>query len=188
MEKLWKKITQQDTHLHYFPTFEALTEQVEQALLTFTNIPEAILTLCGLQTELAQAAEVYVSINLFLACSSYTDWMSIRPTCTEDKRKTLVLYEMGIIPVPRACCASEGYQPSMRGGIHLDFDAAAFYRRCNGCSTRGRPRCAEGVVRGGDQGLARPPDLRATWTSVMVASTPAYLPQHVRGHGHVVLV
>jgi hypothetical protein len=56
MEKLWKKIKQQDTHWHYFPTFEALTGQVEQALLTFTNIPEAILALCGLPTEVAQAA------------------------------------------------------------------------------------------------------------------------------------
>jgi hypothetical protein len=114
--------------------------------------------------------------------------MSIRPTCTEDKHKTLVLYEMGVVPVPRAGCASEGYQLSMRGGIHLDFDAAAFYRRCNGCSTRGRSWCAAGVVIGGDQGLARPPDLRATWTSGGVASTQVYLPQHVRGHGHVVLV
>jgi hypothetical protein len=131
---------------------------------------------------------VYVSTNLFLECYSYTAWMSIRPTCTEDKRKTLLLYEMGIVPVPRACCASEGYQPSMRGGIHLDFDAAAFYRRCNCCSTRGRSWCADGVVIGEDQGLARPLDLRVTWTSVVVASTQAYLPQHVRGHGHVVLV
>ena len=31
IEKLWKKIKQQDTHLHYFPTFEALTDKVEQA-------------------------------------------------------------------------------------------------------------------------------------------------------------
>jgi transposase len=37
IEKLWKKIKQQDTHLHYFPTFEALTDKVEQALLKFTN-------------------------------------------------------------------------------------------------------------------------------------------------------
>jgi hypothetical protein len=37
MEKLWKKIKQQDTHLHDFPTFEALTEKVEQALLKFTK-------------------------------------------------------------------------------------------------------------------------------------------------------
>jgi transposase len=56
IEKLWKKIKQQDTHLHYFPTFEALTEKVEQALLKFTNAPEEILALCSLPTELAQAA------------------------------------------------------------------------------------------------------------------------------------
>jgi transposase len=56
IEKLWKKIKQQDTHLHYFPTFEALTEKVEQALLKFTNTPEEILALCSLPTELAQAA------------------------------------------------------------------------------------------------------------------------------------
>jgi transposase len=56
IEQLWKKIKQQETHLHYFPTSEALTEQVEQALLTFTNAPEEILALCSLPTELAQAA------------------------------------------------------------------------------------------------------------------------------------
>jgi transposase len=56
IEKLWKKIKQQDTHLHYFPTFEALTDKVEQALLKFANRPEEILALCGLPTELAQAA------------------------------------------------------------------------------------------------------------------------------------
>src|SRR4029453_6087575 len=43
IEKLWKKIKQQETHLHYFPTFEALTEKVEQALIKFANIPEEIL-------------------------------------------------------------------------------------------------------------------------------------------------
>jgi transposase len=56
IEKLWKKIKQQDTHLHYFPTFEALTEKVEQALLKFANAPEEVLALCGLPTALAQAA------------------------------------------------------------------------------------------------------------------------------------
>ena len=56
IEKLWKKITQHDTHLHYFPTFEALTKKVEQALLTFAKAPEEILALCGLPTELAKAA------------------------------------------------------------------------------------------------------------------------------------
>ena len=54
--KRWKKIKQYETHLHYCPTFEALTEKVEQALLKFANIPEEILTLCSLPTELAQAA------------------------------------------------------------------------------------------------------------------------------------
>ena len=39
-----------------FPTFEALPEKVEQALLKFTNAPEEILALCSLPTELAQAA------------------------------------------------------------------------------------------------------------------------------------
>jgi len=56
IETLWKKIKQQDTHLHYFPTFEALTAKVEQALLKFSNAPEEILALCSLPTELAQAA------------------------------------------------------------------------------------------------------------------------------------
>jgi transposase len=56
IEKLWKKITQQDTHMHYFPTFEALTEKVEQALLKFANAPEEVLALCGLPTELTKAA------------------------------------------------------------------------------------------------------------------------------------
>jgi transposase len=56
IEKLWKKIKQQETHLHYFPTFEALTEKVEQALLKFANIPEEILALCSLPAELAEAA------------------------------------------------------------------------------------------------------------------------------------
>ena len=56
IEKLWKKIKQQDTHLHYFPTFEALREKLDQALLKFTNTPEEILALCSLPTELAQAA------------------------------------------------------------------------------------------------------------------------------------
>jgi transposase len=56
IEKLWKKIKQQDTHLHYFPTFEALTDKVEQALLKFANTPAEILALCSLPPALAQAA------------------------------------------------------------------------------------------------------------------------------------
>src|SRR5438093_5626738 len=56
IEKLWKKIKQHETHLHYFATFEALTDKVEQALLKFAETPEEILALCGLPTELAKAA------------------------------------------------------------------------------------------------------------------------------------
>jgi DDE superfamily endonuclease len=56
IEKLWKKSKQQETPLHSFPTFEALTEKVEQAFLTFTNAPEEILALCSLPTELAKVA------------------------------------------------------------------------------------------------------------------------------------
>jgi transposase len=50
IEKLWKKSKQQDTPLHYCPTFEALTEQVEQALRKLSHAPEAILALCSLPT------------------------------------------------------------------------------------------------------------------------------------------
>jgi len=47
-KQLWKKSKQQDTHLHDFPTVEALTAQVEQALLKCANIPEDMLVLCSL--------------------------------------------------------------------------------------------------------------------------------------------
>lgn len=47
IEKLWKKIKQQETHLHYFPTFESLTEKVEQALVKFANAPKEVLAVFG---------------------------------------------------------------------------------------------------------------------------------------------
>ena len=68
IEKLWKKIKQHDTHLHYFPTSKALTKKVEQALHTFAKAPEEILALCGLPTELAKAAREHCLKNLFLEC------------------------------------------------------------------------------------------------------------------------
>ena len=44
MEKLWKKIKQHETHLHYFPSSAALTGKVEQALLKLsTNAPGVFL-------------------------------------------------------------------------------------------------------------------------------------------------
>jgi transposase len=39
LEKLWKKIKEQGTHLHHFPTFEALKDKVEEALLDFKHAP-----------------------------------------------------------------------------------------------------------------------------------------------------
>lgn len=54
IEKLWKKIKSQDTHLHHFPTFESLTQKVETALLKFADAPEEILALCSLPSELAK--------------------------------------------------------------------------------------------------------------------------------------
>ena len=83
MEKLWKKSKQQETHLHYFPTFEALTAKVEQALLKFTNAPEAILALCSLPTALAQAASVHLSNKLFLEC--YRRGAHITPQRDSDR-------------------------------------------------------------------------------------------------------
>jgi len=56
IEKLWKKLKQQETHLHYFPTFGALSAKVGQALLKFENAPQEILALCSLPEELALAA------------------------------------------------------------------------------------------------------------------------------------
>jgi transposase len=56
IEKLWKKVKKEGTHLQYFPTFQALTDKVEHALLTFANTPKEILSLCSLPAELAQAA------------------------------------------------------------------------------------------------------------------------------------
>ena len=44
------------THLPYVPTFEALTEKVEHALLKFAHTPEEMLALCSLPTAWAKAA------------------------------------------------------------------------------------------------------------------------------------
>jgi hypothetical protein len=55
IEKLWQQITQQDAHVHDFPTVDALTEKVEEALRKFANAPQEVLALCSLPIELAQA-------------------------------------------------------------------------------------------------------------------------------------
>lgn len=55
IEKLWKKIKQKETHLHYFPTFESLMNKVEEAMVRFANAPDEVLSLFGFYEELATA-------------------------------------------------------------------------------------------------------------------------------------
>jgi transposase len=69
-EKRWTQITQPDTHVPYFPTFEALTVKVEQALFKFAHTPQDVLALCGLPTEWAKAAYEGFLKNNFLECYS----------------------------------------------------------------------------------------------------------------------
>lgn len=47
IEKLWKKIKEKGTHLHYFPTFESLKNKVNQTLMDFEQTPEEVLSLFG---------------------------------------------------------------------------------------------------------------------------------------------
>jgi transposase len=56
IEKLWKKVKKEGTHLHYFPTFQHLIDKVEEALLFFKDTAQEILSLFGLYNDLAQAA------------------------------------------------------------------------------------------------------------------------------------
>ena len=53
IEKLWKKIKTDETHLQYFPTFDDLMTKVDSALLNFTNKGREILSLFGFYTEMA---------------------------------------------------------------------------------------------------------------------------------------
>ncbi len=48
IEKLWKKVKQDGTHLHYFPTFEDLVGKVNEILPLFQTSPEEVLSLFGL--------------------------------------------------------------------------------------------------------------------------------------------
>ena len=53
IEKLWKKIKEKETHLHYFPTFDSLKEKVSEALVDFENAKEDVLKLFGFYNNLA---------------------------------------------------------------------------------------------------------------------------------------
>ena len=54
IEKLWKKIKQKGTHMHYFPTFEYLKDKVQETLVSFENTPEKIITLFVKYNQLNQ--------------------------------------------------------------------------------------------------------------------------------------
>lgn len=56
IEKLWKKVKEQGTHLHYFPTFESLKDKVEEALLAFKDTPAQVLSLFVKLKDLRAAA------------------------------------------------------------------------------------------------------------------------------------
>jgi hypothetical protein len=56
IEKLWRKVHNEGTHVQYFPTFQALPDKVERALLTFAHTPKEILSLCSLPPELTKVA------------------------------------------------------------------------------------------------------------------------------------
>jgi transposase len=52
IEKLWKEIKKDGTHLHYFPTFDDLVLKVDEILLTFSHRAQKILSLFGMYDEL----------------------------------------------------------------------------------------------------------------------------------------
>lgn len=54
IEKLWKKVKKEGTHLHYFPTFQDLVEKVEETLVFFKNTAKEILSLFGFYDNLTQ--------------------------------------------------------------------------------------------------------------------------------------
>ena len=56
IEKLWKKVKEKGTHLHYFPTFQDLKCKVHEMLFRFENAPEQVLSLFGFYEDLPLAA------------------------------------------------------------------------------------------------------------------------------------
>jgi transposase len=53
IEKLWKKVKQKGIHLHYFPTFESLKEQVDETLSFFGSAKKEVLSLFEMYRALA---------------------------------------------------------------------------------------------------------------------------------------
>jgi len=57
IEKLWKEIKKDGTHLHYFPTFNDLVDKVEEVLLLFANKCRKVLSLFGFYRDLSDSLE-----------------------------------------------------------------------------------------------------------------------------------
>jgi len=58
IEKLWKEIKKDGTHLHYFPTFQDLINKVEEVMVTFAeNASRKILSLFGMYQELSDSIQ-----------------------------------------------------------------------------------------------------------------------------------
>ena len=55
IEKLWKKVKQAGTHLHYFPTFDCLVNKLEDMLQLFGDVKQEVLALFGFYRELSAA-------------------------------------------------------------------------------------------------------------------------------------
>lgn len=55
IEKLWKNIKTEEIHLQYFPSFEALKNKVDSALLHFASKGHEILSLFGFYTKMGQS-------------------------------------------------------------------------------------------------------------------------------------
>jgi transposase len=58
IEKLWKEIKKDGTHLHYFPKFQDLINKVEELMVTFAeNASRKLLSLFGMYQELSDSIQ-----------------------------------------------------------------------------------------------------------------------------------
>ena len=55
IEKLWKELKKEETHLQYFPTFDSLKDKVNEALLNFAAKGHKLLSLFGFYQEMENA-------------------------------------------------------------------------------------------------------------------------------------
>lgn len=56
IEKIWKEVKKEGTHMKYFPDFDSLQLTVKEILLDFADKKEKILTLCGMYKRMERQA------------------------------------------------------------------------------------------------------------------------------------